>query len=65
MNVTGSIVTQNHNTEFVLAIPLHITSLGSGSHSLFPIHLVEFGPVSPCLGGQVNFTLSPSSDGLL
>ena len=30
----------------VLIPPVHSTSLGSGSHSLFPIHVDELDPLS-------------------
>ena len=32
--------------------PLQSTSLGSGSHSLFPVHTDAFGPVRMNPGGQ-------------
>ena len=47
----------------MVTIPLHATFLGSGSHSPFGIHVVEFGPISTRLG-QENLIPSPSSDGL-
>ena len=42
---------------------MHTTFLGSGSHSPFPIHIDELGPLSDDLDGQVNVMLSPSSAG--
>ena len=36
------------------------TSLGSGSHSPFPMHVDELGPVSTSPEEQVKLTLSPS-----
>ena len=44
---------------------MHIASIGSGSHSPFPIHVVVLGPVSTSPGGQLKFTLDPSSAGFL
>ena len=44
---------------------LHSTSLGSGSHSPFPIHVAKLGPVIINPVGQLNMMLSPSSDGSL
>ena len=45
---------------FNLCIPSHINPLGSGSHSPFPIHIDELGPVSTCPGGQLNLTVLSS-----
>ena len=42
-------------------LPLHITSLGSGSHSPFSVHVVVLGPVSSIPGGQVNVIVFPLS----
>ena len=50
-----------HN--FVL--PLHATSLGSGSHSPFSIHVVELGPLSTIPGRQENETLFPSTSSVM
>ena len=44
-------------------LPLHSTSLGSGSHSPFSIHVVVFCPTSSIPGGQVNVTVFPLSNG--
>ena len=40
---------------------LHSTSLGSGSHSPFPMHVDAFGPESTSPGEQANVTLAPST----
>ena len=41
--------------------PLHTTSLGSGSHSPFSIHIDVLGPVSTSPEEQLKMMLSPSS----
>ena len=41
--------------------PLHATSLGSGSHFPFSIHVDELGPVSTSSEEQLKVTLSPLS----
>ena len=46
-------------------VPLHSTSLGSGSHSPFLLHVDVLGPRSTCSGGQLKETVVPSSAGLL
>ena len=45
--------------------PLHITSLGSGSHSPFLIHVAVLGPVSISPEGQVKVTVVFSIAGSL
>jgi hypothetical protein len=40
---------------------LHMSPLGSGSHSPFPVHVAELGPVSTDPGGQLKVTVHPSS----
>ena len=47
-------------TMLILNLPPHISPLGSGSHSPFPVHIVELGPVSTSPGGQLNLTVLPS-----
>ena len=47
--------------EVLINLLLHSTSLGSGSHSPFPMHVDEFGPESTSPGGQANMTLAPST----
>ena len=44
-------------------IPLHVTFVGSGSHSPFSIHVVVLGPVSTIPGGHVNMMVVPNSTG--
>ena len=39
------------------------TSLGSGPHPPFPIHVAELDPLSISPEGQVNVTLFPSNAG--
>ena len=43
-----------------LMVPAHVSPLGSGSHSPFHVHVVEFGPVSACPGGQLKVKVVPS-----
>ena len=43
---------------------MHSTSPGSGSHSLFPVHMDAFGPVSTNPGGHVYVMNCPSTRGL-
>ena len=43
-----------------LCIPSHISPLGSGSHSPFPVHIDKLGPVSTCPGEQLNLTILSS-----
>ena len=43
-----------------LVVPAHVTSLGSGSHSPFPLQVVEFGPISASPGGQLKLKVAPS-----
>ena len=62
------IITLNANVPDVVVpvvlIPtVHSTSLGSGSHSPFPIHVAELGPSSICPCGQMNIIVCPSSAG--
>ena len=40
---------------------VQFTSLGSGSHSPFPIHVHVLGPLSIAPVGQMNAILSPSN----
>ena len=47
----------------VLISSAHATSLGSGSHSPFPIHVDELDPLRVCPGGQVNVIFCPSRAG--
>ena len=47
----------------VLIPPVHSTSLGSGSHSPFPIHVDELDSFRICPGGQANVIFCPSSAG--
>lgn len=44
---------------------MHSTSWGSGSHSLFSIHVDMIGPLNTCPGGQANVALVPTRAGLL
>ena len=37
---------------------VHITPLGSGSHSPFSVQVIEFGPTSDRSGGQVKLIIS-------
>ena len=48
-------------TSFIL--PLHTTSLGSGSHSPFSMHVVMLGPFSSIQGVQVNVIVLPLRSG--
>ena len=41
-------------------LPSHISPLGSGSHSPFPVHIDELDPVSTSPGGQLKVTVLPS-----
>ena len=43
-----------------LVIPAHVSPLGSGSHSPFPLQVVEFGPISASSGGQLKVNVAPS-----
>ena len=43
-----------------LVIPAHVTSLGSGSHSPFPVQVVELSPISASPGGQLKVKVAPS-----
>ena len=43
--------------------PVQFTSLGSGSHSPFPIHVAEIGPVPISPDVQVKVIFSPSNSG--
>ena len=47
----------------VTVVPVHSTSLGSGSHSPFPIHVDELDLLSICPVGQVNVIACPSRAG--
>ena len=47
----------------VTVVPVHSTSLGSGSHSPFLRHVDELDPLSTCPDGQVNVTVCSSSAG--
>ena len=47
--------------EVLINLLLHTTSLGSGSHSPFSMHVDAFGPESTSPGGQANVTLAPST----
>ena len=40
---------------------LHITPLGSGSHSPFPVQVAELGPVSSNPARQLNLIVLPST----
>ena len=44
---------------------LHSTSLGSGSHSPFLIHVEELGPLSMNSEWQLKLTLDPSITGII
>ena len=46
-------------------LPLHSASLGSGSHSPFPIHVDVLGPVSTSPTGQSKKMRVPSKAGSL
>ena len=54
------IITLNANVPDVV---VHSTSLGSGSHSPFLIHIDELDPLGVCTGGQENMIFCPSSAG--
>ena len=61
-----SIITELHyydqlSLEVFINLLLHSISLGSGSHSPFPMHVDEFGPESISPGEQANVTLAPST----
>ena len=47
--------------EVLINLLLHSTSLGSGSHSPFPMHVDVFGPERISPGEQANVTLTPST----
>ena len=47
-------------TMLILNLPPHISPLGSGFHSPFPVHVAELGPVSTSPGRQLNLTVLPS-----
>ena len=36
----------SHSYDNNVLLPIHSTSLGSGSHSPFPIHVEDSGPIS-------------------
>ena len=40
---------------------LHVTPLGSGSHSPFSVQVAELGPVIINPGGQLNLIVVPST----
>ena len=46
-------------------VPLHFTSLGSGSHSPFSKHVVVLGPMCTNPGGQLSLMIVPSTVGIL
>ena len=46
--------------EVLINLLLHSTSLGSGSHSPFPMHVEVLGPERISPGEQANVTLVPS-----
>jgi hypothetical protein len=41
---------------------LHMSPLGSGSHSPFPVHVAELCPVSTDPGRQLKVIVLPSND---
>ena len=47
--------------EVLISLLLHSTSLGSGSHSPFPMHVDAFGPESISPREQANVTLVSST----
>ena len=49
----------------VVLLPIHSTSLGSGSHSPFSIHVYELEPVSMWPGGQLKVIVFPITVGSL
>ena len=46
-----------------MLIPLHLTSLGLGSHCPLSMHVVVLGPVSTSPGEQLNVTTVASNAG--
>ena len=42
---------------------VQFTTLGSGSHSPFPIHVDELGPLSIASIGQMNVMFAPTNAG--
>ena len=40
---------------------LHVSPLGSGSHSPFSVQVAELGPMSTSPGGQLNIMVLPST----
>ena len=40
---------------------LHVSQLGSGSHSPFSAHVAELDPLSSSPGGQLKLTVRPST----
>ena len=44
----------------VIHIPAHVSPLGSGSHSPFPVQVIELGPISASPGGQLKLKVAPS-----
>ena len=48
-----------------MLLPIHSTSLGSGSHSPVPMHVEDSGPISISPGGQRNMREAPSNAGLV
>ena len=47
--------------EVLINLRLHSTSLGSGSHSPFLMHVEALGPENISPGEQANVTLAPST----
>ena len=66
-NISSVRPTNKQATRYTLqnfcSIPLHSTSLGPGSHSPFPIHIVVLGPMRTYSGGQTKVTVAPSVAG--
>ena len=49
-----------HTSTYII-IPLHSTSLGSGFHSPFPMHVDTLDPMIAFPGGQLRVILAPSA----
>ena len=57
------VVTTEVTVVVVTGVPVHLTSLGSGSHSSFSIQVDELNPFSISPHGQINVIVCPSSAG--
>ena len=54
-----------YNVHMQALSPLHSTTLGSGLHCPFAIHVDVLDPTSSRSGGQIKYTVLPSLAGFL